>query len=104
MLYDPKWEKQTDSPVKTALIAARKLLENSEAWGGPPHATGNNCVYTTISGCEGRKTDAAQKAFCAANNISYARGCVSIWNWNDKPERTHAEVLAAFDRAIAAAP
>jgi hypothetical protein len=24
--------------------------------------------------------------------------------WNDAPSRTHAEVLAAFDRAIEAAP
>lgn len=24
-------------------------------------------------------------------------------DWNDAPERTHAEVLAAFDKAIAAA-
>lgn len=27
----------------------------------------------------------------------------AIYNWNDAPERTHAEVLAAFDRAIATA-
>lgn len=32
-----------------------------------------------------------------------AAGCVeglSISYWNDAPERTHAEVMAAFDRAI----
>ncbi len=26
-----------------------------------------------------------------------------IWQWNDAPERTHAEVLEAFDKAIALA-
>lgn len=26
-----------------------------------------------------------------------------IWRWNDAPERTHAEVMAAFDKAIALA-
>lgn len=28
---------------------------------------------------------------------------VRVFKWNDAPERTHAEVLAAFDRAIDAA-
>ena len=29
-------------------------------------------------------------------------GSHEIVPWNDAPERTHAEVMAAFDRAIAA--
>lgn len=32
-----------------------------------------------------------------------AIGCKAISTWNDAPERTKADVLAAFDRAIAAA-
>jgi hypothetical protein len=29
-----------------------------------------------------------------------AIGCDSVSIWNDAPERTHADILAAFDRAI----
>lgn len=32
--------------------------------------------------------------------VGAAVGGVPIGRWNDAPERTHAEVLAAFDRAI----
>lgn len=27
-------------------------------------------------------------------------GSMEVWKWNDAPERTHAEVMAAFDKAI----
>jgi hypothetical protein len=38
--------------------------------------------------------------FIFANQIP---GPFPITTWNDAPERTHAEVLAAFDKAIALA-
>ena len=45
----------------------------------------------------GIDTGAALKALkCAIGNGH------EIVPWNDAPERTHAEVMAAFDRAIAA--
>jgi len=39
----------------------------------------------------------------AAMIFRYANGIESIPTWNDFPWRTHADVLAAFDRAIACA-
>jgi hypothetical protein len=36
----------------------------------------------------------------ARERLRAAIGNLSIPGWNDAPERTHAEVLAAFDRAI----
>ena len=39
----------------------------------------------------------------AADALLGVVGGTCISTWNDAPERTHAEVLEAFDRAIAAA-
>jgi hypothetical protein len=39
--------------------------------------------------------------FEAANGLQHDH--TSIWQWNDAPERTQADVLAAFDKAIALA-
>jgi hypothetical protein len=44
------------------------------------------CTYTAV-----------KKVLQSAVGTSYAGG---VANWNDAPERTQAEVLAAFDRAI----
>jgi hypothetical protein len=44
--------------------------------------------------------------FARANNIRPSSDGSFEWpvaNWNDAPERTHADVMAAFDRAIALA-
>ncbi len=39
----------------------------------------------------------------ATRAIRTATGEREYWLWNDAPERTHAEVVAAFQKAIAAA-
>jgi hypothetical protein len=44
---------------------------------------------------------AAFDAFRKAADIPDSWGALT--DWNDAPERTHAEVLAAFDKAIASA-
>jgi hypothetical protein len=38
-----------------------------------------------------------------ADAIRRAVDAISIVDWNDAPDRTHADVLSAFDRAIALA-
>jgi hypothetical protein len=46
----------------------------------------------------------AFKCLIRANDIPVCGICLTTAaRWNDDPERTHDEVLAAFDRAIAAA-
>lgn len=42
-----------------------------------------------------------RRAFRALNNAADVGGASELVAWNDAPERTHAEVLAAFDLAIA---
>jgi hypothetical protein len=92
------------------LVAARALIEHPEAWTKGEYARDKK---------GNRVSPSSRKAACwcargailraAAGNIpagfrahdrlwAVIRG--SITRWNDAPERTHAEVLAAFDRAI----
>lgn len=90
--------------IKSDLIAARKLIEKEENW------------------CQGYSKRAASNggyAYCAAGAISsatapsYAGNTAAynhIWPYNSggvlsgfNDTHTHAEVLALFDRAIAAA-
>lgn len=49
-------------------------------------------IYSTVSN---KASQQAIKAFLEANKI---RDCITTWN--DNQDRTQAEVLAAFDKAI----
>lgn len=82
------------------LIKARELIEQPDRW-----AKGSmvgKCM------CSGSAVDEAGRRFWRARNnaMSILRrsiGVVSLTDliaWNDAPERTHPEVLAAFDSAI----
>lgn len=103
--------------TRDILIAARALIEKPERW-----------IKGKFFDTRWVKGKPAQDCYCAVGAISQAGfylartalnedaiSAVSVgaglpaktyWkplsNWNDAPERTHAEVLAAFDRAIAA--
>lgn len=106
MLWDPKWEKTTKpESVKGVLIAARKMIENPENWGKGlerERGLGRHCAEVAIDRARYGSREAKLalvKAITGAE--SDAVGCNIIY-WNDAPDRTHAEVLAAFDRAIAA--
>jgi len=88
------------------LIAARKKIEREEDWGkGVRHdrrSMDSCCVAEAIeesAPMQSRK--AAYEALRRAGGISNDWG--ALIEWNDAPERTHAEVLAAFDLAIALA-
>lgn len=99
--------KETTAEV---LRSARATLSTPKVWGKanlngdlPP---GCDCAYTAIH-FEGRysptgTTDECLRLFAKANGIRIVptRPMFGIANWNDAPERTHAEVLAAFDKAI----
>ena len=80
------------------LRAARALIDEPERWRGPdvkhcPCTAINSTSLATVDGA------AARRFMCKAVGVS-AKARWLLWHWNDAPERTHAEVMAAFDRAI----
>lgn len=89
--------------IKEVLIGARKLIEREQDWGAKCKKGGVHCMQTAIEKVAGRRCDGpACEVISRVIGIPYARAH-DIWEWNDAPGRTHAEVLAAFDKAIAAA-
>lgn len=99
------------------LKAAREHLASVAFWqGGPSRIDGremrvdesyppSDCAVTAISfvgSPMGSRIDARKRL---AKAIGLPDGEVfTIADWNDAPERTKAEVLAAFDRAIKEVP
>lgn len=84
--------------VVECLIAARKRIENPANWGKGGEIFekgGKECAgYAILRSCD--DMDTSGKAFALFASVTNP----SVVLWNDAPERTHAEVLAAFDRAI----
>jgi len=89
------------------LVAARKLIERPENWfsfsyhGQRPEKL--FCAFTALRSARLDGFDAYDLIDTTSAPFQYFRlaaGCEDIIAWNDAPERTHAEVLAAFDRAI----
>lgn len=82
------------------LVAARKLIENEQNWFGAyrPCVEGQKCAGQAIvwSG------DTPEEGRIAYDFFQVANGIDSVVQFNDAPERTHTEVLAAFDKAIEA--
>lgn len=106
------------------LRKARALIDSPEKWTQHTWARWSNGEQCTIGarsaaqfsagGTLCRVTVAPHKssdpkyrkqfeALEAAENILVAVVGMKVEAWNDAPERTHAEVLEAFDRAIALA-
>ncbi len=99
---------------KEILIAARAKIEAPERWTQGEYARNKRggcvdenspsaacwCIVGAIGSVSMEQQHAAWGPLIAAIG---GPANLHIPNWNDAPERTHAEVLAAFDRAIAAA-
>lgn len=83
------------------LIAARKLIEKPENWSRKP-ICGAHCAQTAIRNTVSCFDDCrpALQLFAEAAAIHDYTSITQIWAWNDALDRTHSEVLAAFDRAI----
>lgn len=97
------------------LIEARKLIEKPERWiqhdyardadGGEVTPDDSDATCFCMLGALARSAHAMEHEahrLPAALVLSTTVGG-RVHHWNDDPDRTHAEVLAAFDRAIARA-
>ena len=88
--------------VKENLIAARALIDTPEKWGkGKGNVGPKGCLCAL--GALGRVRDAdwreADALFDALEGRWEDR---SVHAFNDHPDTTHADVMALYDRAIAA--
>jgi hypothetical protein len=102
-------------PVESLLERARKRIEAPERWtqGADARRDDRMAVGAADKGAvcwcaEGSLLSEAGPDMRAPLNESIrimfeAADCGSVIDFNDAPDRTHAEVLAAFDRAIALA-
>lgn len=88
-----------------ALIAARALIPDEDHWWrGARDLRDRNCECP-ITALKTVTMDAPWKTYTAARRLfAAAAGCACVPDWNDAPERTLAEVHAAFDAAIAREP
>ncbi len=95
-------------PALVPLMKARALIADSAKWGKGMRC--NRAVFETYCAAEAIEAVAepsparreAYRLLHQAVGLNH-----NVWglltDWNDAPERTHAEVLAAFDKAIEAA-
>jgi hypothetical protein len=94
------------------LRAARKLIERPGSWCQKVRVCGEYGEHPTQY-CSEAALDHAPGGGIDKNATVRARECFveavslpawwAVAEWNDQPNRTHPEVLAAFDRAIALA-
>jgi hypothetical protein len=98
-------------PELPVLIRARQRIAEPKNWGkgrrGYDRPVETCCASEAIEESWGAQKwslrSAAFRRLYAAASLDYADKRQNIPDWNDAPERTHTEVLAAFDRAIEAA-
>jgi hypothetical protein len=83
------------------LIAAKALIPTEAEWwhDGYPYVDGKLCPITAIHkvGCKH-----IASAAIVLSTFTKAIGGHKIELWNDDPTRTYAEIMVAFDIAIAA--
>lgn len=97
---------------KEILIAARAKIEAPERWirnaiaisahGDPVPPRSNRARCWCIEGAIRCVAPSDIQVTGAMALFATIVGDTNVPAWNDAPTRTHAEVLAAFDRAIAA--
>lgn len=92
----------SEGQLEADLVAARELIELPENWLKGPAKDDQCCalaaLHQSLSDVAG---DEAQTRFDAARGLLVTLcGCRLVSAWNDAPERTHAEVIDLFDRAI----
>lgn len=92
------------------LVAAKALIDAPEKWGQGEYETSPGCYCALGAVAKATGVDPAPwnvevgvlyDALKAALPPKAAR--LSVVDFNDAPETTHADIMALFDRAIAAA-
>jgi hypothetical protein len=92
--------------VKENLIAAKALIDTPEKWGKGGYRdpfTGRLCAYGALGVAE--RGDARNYSEALAYRLRVAvpdRFHGRVAEYNDHPDTTHADIMALFDRAIAA--
>lgn len=97
--------------VKETLVEARKLIEEEKNWVKGAYKREGIfprsplfCAVGTLREIDGEYEGLARKALGQAlqGNGPTGNGWYSVPRFNDHPNTTHADILALFDRAIAA--
>lgn len=85
--------------VADLLRRAKQRLTNPKSWTGNG---GEACVITAIviDNPPPLQIHDACRHFCTAIRSPWPADLIDIYKWNDDPRRTHAQLMAAFDRAI----
>ena len=99
----------TQDTIKSRLQAARKLIDQLEKWTQKVfrqdvgHGVVAYCVLgALIEVCQAEELDDVNHYLTVSMNRHQPGGPVDLGLgfWNDRPERTHVEVMQEFDRAI----
>lgn len=96
-------------PELPVLVKARAKIADPADWGKGRRGNSGNRPMTTCCAAEAveETCDDYELRVRAFAKLRGAANIPNLWcaiaDWNDAPERTHAEVLAAFDKAIASA-
>jgi hypothetical protein len=88
------------SDVVKNLKAAKVLIDTPEKWGKGSLQPADNCFCAI-----GAVMDVSMDWVAGANRLSehLPDGFRRVVEYNDHPDTTHADIMALFDRAIAAA-
>ena len=105
----------TQDTIKQRLSAARALIDTPKKWikgsngrdafGRPTAPNGrfvvSRCAFGALMGVciIGKEYEVVQHLMASLDRHG-ERLRYGLSGWNDEPERTHAEVMQAFDRAI----
>jgi hypothetical protein len=106
MPFDGKIELFTKTnPVADVLRRAKALIDSPEKWGKGrglcnPKDLGMDalCALTAVS----TVTNGRGHWRAAVDALERSAG-KAVYLWNDRPETTHADIMAGFDKAIALA-
>ena len=104
--------------LKSDLIAAKALIDTPEKWQKGDYGSVEDCmcalgacraaIYGTTEflprGDWRGDENGLAEALRAALPERWSQSFSGVSDFNDAPETTHADVMALFDRAIAAAP
>lgn len=96
--------------VKENLIAAKALIDTPEKWGKEEYLdklSGCMCAYgaigVTLNTTSWLTAEDSAEASALEDALDECWGR-NVAAFNDAPDTTHADIMALFDRAIAACP